>query len=231
MIGSPSGQFSGASRLTAAPSLRSPSSRFPRRWLVIMVKAPLAGRVKTRLGREIGAVAATAFYRRAARAVIARVGRDPRWQTVLAVDPVTAVGASFWPADIPRVPQGNGDLGERMQRCIDAMPPGPVVLIGTDIPAIRPVHIARAFRLLGGRDAVFGPADDGGFWLVGQRRRSRSVGAFDGVRWSVPQTLADVLQNHEGMAVTLADRLSDVDSLEELLACGGRSGCVVLSPV
>lgn len=231
MIGRPHGCFSGASRLAAAPSSRSPTSRSSGRWLVIMVKAPLAGRVKTRLGREIGAVAATAFYRSAARAVIARVGRDPRWQTVLAVDPVTAVGASFWPADIARVRQGNGDLGERMQRCIDAMPPGPVVLIGTDIPAVRPVHIARAFRLLGGRDAVFGPADDGGFWLVGQRRRSRLVGAFDGVRWSAAETLADALGNHEGMGVALADRLSDVDSREELLACGGLSGRVVLSPV
>ncbi|MCB1511430.1 MAG: TIGR04282 family arsenosugar biosynthesis glycosyltransferase [Hyphomicrobiaceae bacterium] len=222
--------YSEATFREALQRAAAPQCCAPRRWLVIMVKAPLAGRVKTRLGRDIGVVAATSFYRQAARAVIARVGRDPRWRTVLAVDPGVACHARFWPSHLLRVPQGGGDLGERMQRCIDAMPPGPVVLIGTDIPSIRADHIARAFALLGNSDAVFGPAVDGGFWLVGQRRLSRRVGAFDDVRWSAADTLGDVLDNHAGLAVAMADRLSDVDSAAELELCGGRSGCLALPP-
>ncbi|WP_425283593.1 DUF2064 domain-containing protein [Methyloceanibacter stevinii] len=50
------------------------------------------------------------------------------------------------------------------------MPPGPVVLVGSDIPRISRAHIAEAFRLLGNADAVFGPAQDGGYWLVGFKR-------------------------------------------------------------
>ena len=82
-----------------------------------------------------------------------------------------------------------------MDRVMKTMPPGPVVLIGADIPDIRPCHIKNAFKILGAHDTVFGPAEDGGYWLVGQRRRPRILSLFADVRWSSPHALADTLKN------------------------------------
>src|ERR671932_477084 len=76
------------------------------------------------------------------------------------------------------------DLGARMERPLRELPPGPVAIVGSDIPGIEPKHVAAAFRRLAARDDfVFGPAPDGGFWLVGARRR-RPPRGFPGVRWS-----------------------------------------------
>jgi uncharacterized protein len=86
------------------------------------------------------------------------------------------------------------------------------VLIGTDIPALGPHHIAEAFRLLGRHDVVFGPAMDGGFWLVGARRSPCLPPLFSAVRWSGPHALEDVLANlPRQVSVGFAARLEDVD--------------------
>jgi len=120
-----------------------------------------------------------------------------------------------WPRGIPVVPQGAGDLGERMHRALAACPPGPAVLVGTDIPALAPNHIAAAFHLLGRHDVVFGAAADGGFWLVGARRSPRRPSLFGQVRWSNPHTLEDALANlPRGLAFGFAAPLEDVDDGE-----------------
>ncbi len=100
-----------------------------------MVKEPVAGRVKTRLAREVGAVRATSFYRTTSSALLARVYRPSRWHTHLAVAPDAAVTSRAW-RNCTRRRQGNGDLGKRMQRILDTEPPGPVVVIGTDVPTV-----------------------------------------------------------------------------------------------
>ena len=199
----------------------------PNRWLVVMAKQPHAGRVKSRLARKVGVVAATGFYRSASRAVIRRLSSTRRWQTVLAVTPDTAVRDRAWPAHLPRIAQGGGDLGARMQRAIATMPPGPVVVIGTDIPAIRPNHIAEAFDALGDNDAVFGPAPDGGYWLVGLATGARSSRPFANVRWSSPFALEDTLDNLRAKRVGLISRLGDIDSADDLAAERGLHARIV----
>src|SRR5205823_5346523 len=120
--------------------------------------------------------------------------------------------ARVWPRGAPIVAQGGGDLGERMRRAIADCPPGPVVLIGSDIPALAPEHIAEAFRLLGNHDIVLGPAADGGFWLVGARRWPRLRPLFGKVRWSGPHALEDALANlPRSVSVGFAARLEDID--------------------
>jgi glycosyltransferase A (GT-A) superfamily protein (DUF2064 family) len=114
--------------------------------------------------------------------------------------------------------QGRGDLGERMQRIMRETPAGPVVIVGTDVPGIRPAHIAEAFRLLGQHDAVFGPASDGGYWLVGLRRRPRLIRPFGGVRWSTLHALADTLANLSGRSIGQLPTLSDVDDGRDFAA-------------
>jgi len=183
--------------------------------LIVMVKEPRPGRVKTRLGRGIGAVPAAWWYRHQCARLLRRL-RDPRWDMLLAVAPDRALGARLWPGHLARVPQGCGDLGARMARLLRAAP-GPACLIGSDIPGVLPRHIARAFALLGSHDAVFGPASDGGFWLVGAQHPARLPhGLFSGVRWSGEHALSDSLATLPGHRIALADTLRDVDSAADL---------------
>ena len=194
-----------------------------RRRLVVMVKAPAAGRVKTRLACEIGLVSATAFYRHASAALIARLARDPRWQTLLAVSPDPELRTPHWPRCVPRIRQGGGDLGARMQRVFDRVPPGPVLIIGSDCPAVRPADIAVAFNALGDADAVFGPAVDGGYWLVGERRIPRVLPAFTRVRWSSETALADTLSNFRGHRVATVCERADVDTAADFVRENARA--------
>lgn len=177
--------------------------------LVVFARQPRLGTVKTRLGRDIGMVPAGVFYRRALATVLRLLGPDPRWRSWLAVTPDGAVDGP-WPRPWTIFPQGPGDLGQRMARIMAALPPGPVVLVGTDVPDIRPVHVAWSFRALGANPAVFGPAADGGYWLVGQRRRPPNPRLFDGVRWSTEHALADTVANLD-CPPALIDTLEDVD--------------------
>ena len=145
-------------------------ARAPARWLAVMAKEPRLGKVKSRLARDIGWVGATAFHRRTLDHLIGRLRFERRWNTVLAVTPDAALWNNCWPSGVALWAQGPGDLGARMGRLMRDLPPGPAVIVGSDIPGIKQAHIARAFRLLGSHDAVFGPADDGGYWLIGLRR-------------------------------------------------------------
>jgi uncharacterized protein len=184
--------------------------------LVIMAKRPLMGRAKRRLARDIGAVAALRFYRNCLFHTVLRLAQDRRWCVSLAVDPDCSIGESFWPKRVALLAQGRGDLGVRMQRLFAPLPPGPVVVIGSDIPAVRAAHIAEAFKRLGSADAVFGRAPDGGFWLVGLRRVPKKLALFGGVRWSSPHALADTLANLDGRRVAFAATLPDVDTKSDL---------------
>lgn len=202
---------------------------FARR-LVIMVKQPHAGRVKTRLAKQIGGTAATSFYRATSTAVVARLAASSRWQTWLAVAPDHASMGAYWGHHVPRRAQGGGDLGQRMQRIMDWPGRGPIVIVGTDIPAIRPAHIAAAFRALGSNDAVFGPAPDGGYWLVGLRRTPRVLAPFDAVRWSSAQTLSDTAVNLAGRRVAKIAILGDVDGAADFARVKSWCGRRVLAP-
>ena len=184
-----------------------------------MVKVPVAGRVKTRLARDVGTAAATRFVRTATASLLHRLGRNVPWRLTLAVTPDAGTGAPVWPGAVPRIAQGGGDLGARMQRIMAVRQPGPVVIVGSDVPGITRRHISKAFRLLGRHDAVLGPASDGGYWLVGLRRRPRVLRPFGGVRWSGPHALTDTLFNLSGAAVALLDTLSDVDKGPDLERC------------
>ncbi|WP_323767339.1 TIGR04282 family arsenosugar biosynthesis glycosyltransferase [Antarctobacter sp.] len=189
--------------------------------LIVMVKEPRPGRVKTRLARDIGTVAAAWWFRHQTARLLRRL-RDPRWHLVLAVSPDRAALASrVWPADLPRVAQGGGNLGDRMARAMRATAPGPVCVIGADIPAVTRPAIWRAFRALGGADAVFGPAEDGGYWLVGSRNAAQVPATlFDGVRWSTKHALADTIASIPDARIALVDRLRDVDTATDLHRAG-----------
>ncbi|MEL7466697.1 MAG: TIGR04282 family arsenosugar biosynthesis glycosyltransferase [Pseudomonadota bacterium] len=184
-----------------------------------MVKEPRPGRVKTRLGAGIGMGAAARWFRRQSGALIRRLSADPRWETILAVAPDRAgLESRVWPSGPLRWPQGGGDLGSRMGRIFRSMPPGPVLIIGADIPGISRDDIAAAFRALGSADAVFGPADDGGYWLVGlsRTRRAAPSSLFKGVRWSTEHALADTERSLGDARIAHLRTLRDIDTAADL---------------
>jgi uncharacterized protein len=193
--------------------------------LVIMLKEPRAGRVKSRLARDVGAVLAVQFYRDVMTSAVWRLGRDRRWQTILAVSPDAAKASRMIPAGVMVIGQGNGDLGKRLQHVAASAPPGPLVIIGTDIPGIRSSDIWAAFRALGSHDAVFGPASDGGYWLAGLKRRPRCPRVFEGVRWSTAFALADTKANLRGLVcaeIIVRDDVDDGSDLRRLASFSGR---------
>lgn len=131
---------------------------------------------------------------------------------------------SLWPRGARLFAQSRGDLGVRLRAALRATPRGPVVIIGADAPALRRRHIRAAFRSLERADAVFGPATDGGFWLVGLARRKPAPRLFENVRWSGPYALEDARASlPAGFAVGLLETLRDVDEPEDLVAMTPRS--------
>lgn len=192
--------------------------------LVVMVKEPHPGRVKTRLGKDIGLTASAWWFRHQVARLLRRI-EDPRWQVVLAVAPDhEGLQSRVWPAHLARVPQGPGNLGDRMARILRGMPKGPVCIIGADIPGVTRARIAEAFKALGNHDAVFGPAPDGGYWLVGlKRQRPVPPGLFDGVRWSSEHALQDSAATMPGLKIARVATLRDVDTVADLKALASLS--------
>lgn len=203
------------------------------RHLVIMARLPEAGRVKTRLAAEIGVVEAVRTYRVLLDDAVRRLAGDRRWMTWLAVAPGHAADRLSpsilrGRSGVAIVRQGRGGLGERMQRLMDRLPQGPVVIVGSDVPEITRADVAAAFRALGAHQAVFGPAVDGGYWLVGQSRMPRTLRLFDGVRWSSQHALADTLANVDGRSVALLRALADLDDGADYRRWrSGRLGSIV----
>jgi hypothetical protein len=202
--------------------------------VVIFAKAPRVGAVKRRLAAGIGQLAAWRCYGDITRTLIGRLAREPRWCLWLAVTPDAAArGARFWPRTrhrraIARIGQGAGDLGLRMGRMLRDLPPGPAVIVGSDIPDIDAATIRAAFRALQSADAVFGPAGDGGYWLIGLRRRPRPRAYLPGalfrtVRWSSEHALADTLAGlPKHMRTAHLQRLDDVDDITQWRAWRAR---------
>lgn len=178
------------------------------RHLVIFARRPQLGVGKRRLAADVGDIEALRFARCALDQLTRRLGGDPRWRLWLAVTP-----------DRPRVrlrdgtalPQGPGDLGERLTRVIHVLPPGPVVILGSDTPTVTRTDVAAAFRALGSDRAVFGPAPDGGYWLIGLRRGPGERLPFKGVRWSTASALTDTLANLKDGRVTMLRVQEDID--------------------
>lgn len=201
-------------KIESIMSRRALSRGFQNR-LVLFMKEPRMGRVKRRLADSIGDMAALKAYREIAAEAL-RLSRDRRWRTTLALTPDRAIRRPNLRGIMTRrceaVAQGAGDLGRRMARALMRFRRQPTIIVGTDIPGLKPEQIARAFHLLRGADAVFGPALDGGFWLVGLRRPQSAARLFADVRWSSPYALSDVRAKlPRGARVAAVEMHQDVD--------------------
>lgn len=197
--------------------------------LIIFVKAPKAGRVKTRLGREIGFGRAAEIFRKLTALTVAEAMSAHRTGVgvVIAVDPPGEIRhwRRLWPGELRRAPQSRGSLGDRLVAAISEVERGPVVVIGADAPGFRARHVRAAFKALGAHDAVFGPAPDGGFWLVGLARRRRAHALFEGVRWSTRHALRDAQKS-----LPTSFRVASLVSLGDIDEAGDLGAPILRSP-
>ncbi len=185
--------------------------------VIVFARAPRLGQVKRRLARGIGAMEALRFYRAQLAATLRECVGDGRWRTIIATTPDH--GRTRWPRRVAQQPQGKGDLGARMHRAL--APHRRAVIVGSDIPGLSRADIVAAFLALGRADAVFGPAEDGGYWLVGLGPR-RPAYPFAEVRWSSEHALGDTLANFTGRRIALLRTLRDVDTEADLRAIFSR---------
>lgn len=184
-----------------------------------MLKEPIPGEVKTRLGKDIGMTKAAWWFRHNALNLIKHLSAETSWETILAVSPdKEGMDSRIWPNGLLRWPQGSGDLGERMGNIFRNAQKGPIVIIGADIPNIKVQYIKNAFDALVNNDVVIGPAYDGGYWLIGMKRRSKSIPStiLKNVRWSTPFALNDTLNSFEGLKIKKIVQLRDVDTKDDL---------------
>jgi hypothetical protein len=181
--------------------------------VVVFARAPRLGSVKRRLAKDIGDRAALRFHTGTLIRLLRDLLRDRRFQTVLALTPDGA--RDRLPVRVTRIPQGRGDIGQRMHAAAQRFRTGKVAIIGSDIPDANAADPRAAFRALGGHDAVFGPAEDGGYWLVALGPR-RPAQPFVNARWSTEHALADTLRNFRGHRVARLRMLRDVDTAGDL---------------
>jgi rSAM/selenodomain-associated transferase 1 len=181
--------------------------------LFVFAKAPVLGRAKTRLAKDTGIVHAKRLYRMMVERVLRRA-QTPQWETILAVTPPEALGRVPDWEGFAQVAQVSGSLSPRLSACFSRK--GPVVVIGTDSPQVKAQDITDAFHLLKSNQLVFGPASDGGFWLIGANG-PLPPSVFDNVKWSSESTLDDVKRNVQGRVAELRT-LTDIDDIDALRA-------------
>lgn len=193
--------------------------------MLVFVRAPERGRVKTRLAAAIGDDAALRVYRRLAEhalretAALADEGVQVRvHHTPADAGPVVRAWLGEGPAYLP---QAAGDLGARMEDAFARAFAGGaerVVIVGSDLPELSADLLRRAFDALDAHPAVLGPARDGGYYLMGLTRPV--PGLFDGIAWSTPQVLAATLERFRaaGIVPAMLETLADVDEAEDLPA-------------
>jgi hypothetical protein len=202
--------------------------------VIVFAKAPRPGEVKTRLVPVLGAAGAARLHgrlveRTLATAAAAAVGPVELCCAPDASDPSLRAWAAARGAGLTE--QGPGDLGERMHRAFGrALAGAPAaLLVGCDCPALTANGLREASAALAsGCDAVLGPAEDGGYVLIGLRHASASV--FEGIHWGGPEVLADTRARfgalgwrwHELDLLWDLDRPGDLERVRSAIADGGR---------
>jgi rSAM/selenodomain-associated transferase 1 len=193
------------------------------RRVIVFLKSPRAGEVKTRLAVGTDAPAAAAIYRvllsRSLAAVRQFPGVELRFTPDDAEAEVRALGGiqATWLLHA----QGPGDLGARLERAVEqAFDAGleEILVVGADCPDMGPADLEAGFRALAAHSMVVGPARDGGYWLIGFRRDARPVRRWlEGVPWSTDGVLRETERRCEAEGVSLARlrELQDVDTLDD----------------
>lgn len=192
--------------------------------LIIFLKYPEEGKVKTRLASSIGVYEATCVYKKLAEDTVSQVrplaGRST--DIVIAYDPPER-GAEIkqWiPGPFKYVAQEGENLGERLKKVVNAAfldGAERVIVIGSDCPGLDSLTVNRAFWALLKKDVVIGPSEDGGYYLIGFNQE-RYAALLDDIPWSTSQVLQHTLDKSKevGVSTELLSEKFDVDTVDDL---------------
>lgn len=183
--------------------------------VAILARAPIPGQTKTRLIPALGAEGAAhlqrwLLQRTVAMALVADVGPVSLWCAGDPTHPDFAVCRAFGSVALRRQPEG--DLGERMLKAVEcSSTPAGTLVIGTDCPAMRPMHLRKAAQVLGESDAVAIPVEDGGYALIGTQKPAPEL--FAGIDWGSERVMSQTRQRLASMGWRWSepDLLWDVD--------------------
>ncbi|KAF0220337.1 MAG: hypothetical protein FD174_1238 [Geobacteraceae bacterium] len=191
--------------------------------LIIFAKRPTPGRVKTRLAATLSAEDAAELYRCMLFDTLAKAKELAGPDKLVFYEPAAGAAAYFKgiAAGMETCPQEGNDLGKRMENAFKRtleMGYEAAVIIGTDSPDLPSSFIEEAFAMLESRDidAVFGPSEDGGYYLIAMKRLQGEL--FKGIPWSSGAVLEKSLEKaaEAGIRVSLLPRWYDVDTFEDL---------------
>ena len=196
--------------------------------LLLFAKAPLPGLVKTRLAKSLGKDEACRAYELLLRTIASRLNSIP-WVTVCyAPSNSLELLRPFFPSHWRFRPQQGFDLGARLHHAIATSftaGAAKVAVIGSDCPYLNSDDIAQAWLALDQSDIVFGPALDGGYWLIGTNHPHAKL--FDDIDWGTSNVLQQSLARAKslGLAATLLRELSDIDTQADWQTFTSRSAC------
>ncbi|MHB2025967.1 MAG: TIGR04282 family arsenosugar biosynthesis glycosyltransferase [Elusimicrobiota bacterium] len=196
--------------------------------VVVFAKAPVPGRVKTRLCPPLSPGQAAQLYRAFIQDTLACARSIARAKLLVAYADDGASPELNWLKNQPGFdffPQEGEDLGERLVRAFDRVfqdGAEKAVVIGSDAPQIRPETIRRALDSLSKSDAVLGPAEDGGYYLIGLKERRPEL--FQDIPWSTNKALEETLASarSSGLKVSFLAPLADVDTFADILSLAGK---------
>jgi rSAM/selenodomain-associated transferase 1 len=176
--------------------------------LIIMAKAPIGEHVKTRLKGYLDDDETT----------VAKLRDVPGVDTHMTYWPVDA-GEYFSRFGLPAFPQEGAGIGMKMHAALEkVLSEGyqKAALVGVDIPGLKAEVVLKAIGLLADHDVVFGPTEDGGYYLVGLKAPEK--GLFEDIEWSAETTLSRSLERagELGLSAALADTLYDIDTARDL---------------
>lgn len=197
--------------------------------LCIFTRVPVLGRVKSRLAAQLGQAAALRAHEALVADTLRRLAAVPGMDSELWVDDRPNARVADWCREwrVTLRHQQGGDLGERMHRALaDCLASGAWgIVVGTDCPPVDAAYVRRALHALALHDVVFGPAEDGGFGLVGLS--TPAPGLFDGVTWGGSEALGGTLANafRLRLRVCLLPAIWDVDELDDWRRWERQRGC------
>lgn len=190
--------------------------------LVIFIRFPRSGKVKSRLARTLGPEKAAAFYRLCAQQTAGELDRVPgEVKKYLSYsDKSDEDEIRHWIGSRFRlIPQAEGDLGQRLEQSFRGLlkgVPGKVIIMASDVPDLSTGIINDAVSVLDNHDLVIGPCHDGGYYLIGMKKPHGEL--FKGISWSTDEVLEQTLTiaDKQGLSVFSLITLRDIDTGNDL---------------
>lgn len=190
--------------------------------LIVFVKYPEPGKVKTRIAQELGAHRAAELYSQMAKRIIRKVWRPDAYRAVIYFDPPEReedVRAWLGIDNVSYEPQSPGTIGDKMSNAFERVfseGAEKAVLIGTDVPEITADVVSTACSMLNDTDVVLGPSYDGGYYLIGLRKFEPVL--FRDIDWGTNTVFNRTLNRiiEKNLSHKSLDTLKDVDMAEDI---------------